>query len=46
MTHLFFINRILEPISGDVINIVTLSTWQYTVNTKYTKSQQNKIEKH
>jgi len=26
MTHLYFINRILEPISGDVINIVTLST--------------------
>jgi len=26
MTHLYFINRIVEPISGDVINIVTLST--------------------
>ena len=46
MTHLFFINRILEPISGDVINIVTLSMWQYAANTKQTKSQQNKTEKH
>ena len=26
MAHLYFINRILEPISGDVINIVMLST--------------------
>ena len=25
ITHLYFINRILEPISGDVINIVTVS---------------------
>ena len=33
MTHLYFINRILEPISGDVINIVTLSMWQYATNT-------------
>ena len=40
MTHLYFINRIIQPISGDVINIVTLSTWQYAANTKQTKSQQ------
>jgi hypothetical protein len=33
MTHLYFINRILEPISGDVINIVMLSMWQYATNT-------------
>jgi hypothetical protein len=39
-----FINGILEPISGDVINVVTLSTWQYAANTKQTKSQQNKTE--
>ena len=38
------INRILEPISDDVINIVTLSTWQYAANTKQTKSQQKKTE--
>jgi hypothetical protein len=42
---LFFIKRIIEPISGDIINIVTLSTWQYMVNTKQTKAQQNKTEK-
>jgi len=46
MTHLYFINIILEPISGDVINIVTLSTWQRAANKKQTKSQQNKTEKH
>ena len=44
--HLYFINRIFEPIADEVINIVTLSTWQYAANTKQTKSQQNKTEKH
>ena len=32
-TH-FFINRILDPITGDVMNIVPLSTRQYGSNTK------------
>jgi hypothetical protein len=46
MTHLYCIYIILEPIFSDVINIVTLSTWQYAAITKQTKSEQNKIEKH
>jgi hypothetical protein len=45
MTHLFFINIIIEPISGEVINIVAQFTWQYAANTKQTESQQNKIDK-
>jgi hypothetical protein len=33
--HIFYIiNEILDPINGDVMHIVRLSTWQYTVNTK------------
>ena len=45
MKHLFFINGILELISGEVINIVTQFTWQYAANTKQTESQQNKTDK-
>ena len=30
----FFINRILDPITSDVMNNVTLSTWQYAPNTR------------
>ena len=33
-THIFFINRILDPITSDVMNNVTLSTWQYAPNTR------------
>ena len=43
--HIFFINRILGSITGDVMNTVTLSTWQYAPNTEI-KLQQNKTEKH
>jgi hypothetical protein len=28
-THIFFINRILDPITSDVLNNATLSTLQY-----------------
>ena len=30
----FFINRILDPITSDVMYNVTLSTWQYASNTR------------
>jgi hypothetical protein len=40
--HLFFINRILCPITSDVMNTVTLSTWQYVPNTK--TQNDNKIK--
>jgi len=30
----FFINGILDSITSDVMNNVTLSTWQYVPNTK------------
>jgi len=30
----FFINRILGSITSDVMNTVTLSTWQYAPNTR------------
>ena len=33
-TNVFFINRILDPITSDVMNNVTLSTWQYAPNTR------------
>ena len=33
-THIFFINRILDPITSDVMYNVTLSTWQYAPNTR------------
>ena len=33
-THIFFINRILDPITSDVMNNVTLSTWQFAPNTR------------
>jgi len=29
-----FINRILDPITSDIMNTVTLSTWQYAPNTR------------
>ena len=31
--HIFFINRILGSITSDIMNTVTLSTWQYVPNT-------------
>jgi hypothetical protein len=31
--HIFFITRIIDPISGDVMNIVPRSTRQYATNT-------------
>ena len=32
--HIFFINRMLCSITSDVMNTVTLSTWQYAPNTR------------
>ena len=32
--HIFFINRILGSMTSDVMNTVTLSTWQYSPNTR------------
>ena len=33
-THTIFINIIIGPITSDVMNTVTLSTWQYAPNTR------------
>jgi len=47
MYNTFFINAILDPITGDIINIVTLSMRLYTPKKKKTqaKSHQNKTGK-
>ena len=42
--HIYLINEIFNPMTDHVVNIVTLSTWQYVPETKINKSQ-NKSEK-
>ena len=34
--HIFFPNEIVDPITGDIMNIVTIFMWQCKLNTKKT----------
>jgi hypothetical protein len=44
--HIFFINRILGSLTSDVMNTVTLSTWQYAPNAISCSANQQNVTLH